>query len=156
MHKSHLDYQTWAIAVYMFTTNLKGVSSMKLHRELDITQKSAWLLVSKLRKSYEANDLKLKGIVEVDEVYIGGKEKNKHESKKLNTGQETVGKNAVFGMKGRGGKKIVTQVVADTKKETLQGFVKANTDGETEIFTDENRSYKGLENHKTVNHSIGE
>lgn len=156
MHKSNLDYQTWAITVYMFTTNLKGVSSMRLHRELDITQKSAWLLVSKLRKAYEVNDSKLKGIVEVDEVCIGGKESNKHESKKLNAGRGTVGKIPVVGMKERGSNKIVAEVVSDTKKETLQGFVKETAEEGTEIFTDENRSYKGLENHSTINHSIGE
>ncbi|MYG10903.1 MAG: IS1595 family transposase [Rhodobacteraceae bacterium] len=156
MHKSNLDYQTWAIAIYMFTTNLKGVSSMKLHRELEITQKSAWLLVSKLRKAYEVKDSKLKGIVEVDETYMGGKEANKHESKKLKAGRGTVGKTAVFGMKERESGRIVARVIADTKKETLQGLVRENTEEGTEIHSDENQSYKGLENHKTVNHSIGE
>lgn len=92
MHKFNLDYQTWAIAVYLFTTSLKGVSSMKLHREMEITQKSAWLLVGKLRKAYEKRDLKLMGIVEVDETYMGGKEANKHESKKLKRGRGNVGK----------------------------------------------------------------
>lgn len=142
MHKSKLDYQTWAIATYLFTTNLKGVSSMKLHRELEITQKSAWFLVRKLRKSYEKMDSKLKGIVEVDETYMGGKEGNKHESKKTK--------------QGRGTGKIIAQIIEDTTKPTLQGFVKENTEEGTEIHTDENKSYKGLENHKTVNHSIGE
>ena len=156
MHKSHLDYQTWAIAVYMFTTNLKGVSSMKFHRDLDITQKSAWLLVSKLRKAYEVNDPKLKGVVEVDEVYIGGKEANKHESKKLKAGRGTVGKTAVVGMKERGSNKVVAQVVSDTKKETLQGFVKETAEKGTEIYTDEHKTYTGLENHEAINHSIGQ
>lgn len=156
MHKSSLDYQTWAIALYLFTSSLKGVSSMKLHRDLEITQKSAWLLVSKLRKAYEKNDLKLEGIVEVDETYVGGKESNKHAKDKLNAGRGTVGKTAVVGMKERDSKKVIAKVVDNTKKETLQGFVKENTKEGTEIHTDENKSYKGLENHKTTNHSLGE
>ena len=156
MHKSKLDYQTWAIATYLFTTNLKGVSSMKLHRELEITQKSAWFLVSKLRKAYENKDSKLKGIVEVDETYIGGKEKNKHESKKLKQGRGTVGKTAIAGMRERGSGRIIAQVIEDTTKPTLQGMIADKTEEGTEIHTDESRSYQGLENHKTVNHNIGE
>lgn len=143
MHKSSLDYQTWAIALYLFTSSLKGVSSMKLHRDLDITQKSAWLLVSKLRKAYEKNDPRLEGIVEVDETYVGGKESNKHNKDKLNAGRGTVGKTAVVGMKERESKKVIAKVVENTKEGT-------------EIHTDENKFYKGLENYKTTNHNVGE
>ena len=129
---------------------------MKLHRELEITQKSAWFLVSKLRKAYENKDSKLKGIVEVDETYIGGKEANKHESKKLKQGRGTVGKTAIAGMRERETGKIIAQVIEDTTKETLQGMIAENTEEGTEIHTDESRSYQGLKNHKTVNHNIGE
>ena len=77
---SNLGYQTWALAIYALTTSLKGVSSMKLHRDLGITQKSAWHLAHRIRKAWadDGGDL-LHGPVEVDEAFIGGLEENKHE-----------------------------------------------------------------------------
>ena len=73
----------FAIAVYLLTTNLKGVSNMKLHRDLGIMQKSTWHPDHRLRESFNLEDFKFSGTVEVDEAYMGGLEKNKHESKKL-------------------------------------------------------------------------
>ena len=156
MHKSNLGYQVWAIAIYLFTTNLKGMSSTKMHRDLDITQKSAWFLVSKLRKAFETNDPKLTGIVEVDETYVGGKEGNKHASDKIRKGRVTAGKTAVVGMKARASKHVIAKVVPNTTKETLQTFVQDNTEEGTQIHTDENKAYQGLENHETTNHGAGE
>ena len=87
MESSNLGYQVWTLAFYLLTTNLKGVSSMKLHQDLDITQKAAWHLAHRIRETYIDSQINLlSGEVEVDETYMGGLEKNKHESKKL---QET-------------------------------------------------------------------
>lgn len=79
---SNLGYQTWAIAIYLMLTSLKGVSSMKLRRDLGITQKSAWHLAHRLRKAFETNLIggAMMGPVEVDETYFGGKERNKRAS----------------------------------------------------------------------------
>ena len=101
LQNSNLSLQKWAIGFYLFMTNLKGVSSMKLHRDLGITQKAAWHMAHRIRETLAVTGGKFVGPVEVDETYIGGKERNKHESKKLKAGRGTVGKTAVVGMKDR-------------------------------------------------------
>ena len=79
MESSKLGFQTWAIALYQVTTNLKGVSSMKLHRDLGITQRSAWFPAHRLREAWKDHGSQFSGPVEADETYIGGKEKKKLE-----------------------------------------------------------------------------
>ena len=158
MHGSKLPLSTWAIALYLLTTNLKGVSSMKLHRDLGITQKSAWHLAHRIRETWEDGQggFDFLGPVEVDETYIGGKEKNKHESKKLKAGRGTVGKVAVARVKDRATNKVKATVVEDTTKDTLQGFIGENVADGSMVYTDEHAAYRGLPNHETVRHSVKE
>ena len=157
MQNSNLDYQVWAIAIYLMVTNIKGVSSMKLHRDLSITQKSAWHLAHRLRTSWEANSAQFAGPVEVDETYIGGKEGNKHASKKANAGRGTVGKAALVGGKDRETNQVVAGSVKRTDKETLHGFVQAISDEGAQVYTDDATAYRGLPRaHESVKHSVNE
>ena len=156
LHSSKIPLSKWAIAFYLYSTSLKGVSSMKLHRDLDIAQKSAWYMAHRIRGMWNAQAEKFAGPVEVDETYIGGKERNKHESKKLNAGRGTVGKTAVVGAKDRNTGKVSAQPVKSTVKSTLQGFVLDRTEEGAKVYTDEAAAYHDLPNHEAVRHSAKE
>jgi len=156
MQSSNVGFQTWVFAMYLLTTNLKGISSMKLHREFDITQKSAWHLAHRLRDSFVSGSAWMAGPVEVDEAYMGGRNANKHAHKKTKNANGTVGKTAEVGMKDRGTNQVQAVVVERTNQETLQGFVNARKGDGAKVYTDEHGGYIGLENHEVVKHSAGE
>ena len=158
MEGSKLGYQTWAIAIYLVTTSLKGVSSMKLHRDLEVTQKTAWHLAHRLRKTLEQSEAPFSGPVEADETYIGGKRKNMPKAKrKALTGRGSVDKTAVPGAKDRATGTVAARPVAKTDKATLQGFICEHAAPGAKVYTDEHGSYEGMPfDHEAVKHSVGE
>ena len=157
MQGSPLGYRTWAIALYFLTTGIKGTSSMKLHRDLKVTQKTAWFLAHRIRETWKGNDgAPFEGPVEADEAYFGGKNKNRHKRKRKKGSQGGAGKTIVAGVKDRKTNRIRAAVVERTDKATLTGFVSRAVDVETTtVYTDDTSSYS-LPNHEVVKHSVGQ
>lgn len=158
MHKSKIPLKKWIYAMYLVCTSRKGISSLQLSKELGITQKSAWFLLQRIREACNDNADKLTGIVEVDEVYIGGKEANKHASKKLNAGRGAVGKAPVLGLRDRVTGQVKAFPIDGTKGKCLKGHIADNVEEGSVVCTDEFGGYVGLKGyaHLTIKHSAGE
>lgn len=155
MERTHISYQNWAIATYQFMTNVKGISSMKLHRDLHITQRSAWFMVHRLRESWRtlAGPDNMTGPVEIDETYVGGTESNKHADKK---GKRP--KVAVAGIRDRKTGMVAAAPVPEVTQARMEHFIERYVESmhTTTKYTDGNTVYHDLKRHRTVNHSAGE
>ena len=160
---SNVPLRKWAIAIYLCLTSLKSVSSMKLHRDLKVSQKTAWFMLHRIREAWMPKAIdgaSFDGPVEVDETYFGGKRKNMSNAKRkelADTGRGAVGKTAVVGAKDRATNQVSARVVTDTTKPTLQGFVAEHAASGAKVYTDEAAAYEGMPfDHESVKHSVAE
>ena len=153
---SKIPLQKWAITIYLCLTNLKSVSSMKLHRDIGVSQPTAWFMLHRIREAWSyASDGGFSGPVEADETYFGGKRSNS--KREALEGRGTVGKSAVTGIKDRASNQVRAKAVKNTDADTLQGFVLKHAEFDAKVYTDDATPYASLPfDHETVKHSVSE
>ena len=159
--RSHVPLHKWLYAMYLLVTARKGISSMQLAKEIGITQKSAWFVLQRLREACSAPESrdKLRGIIEIDECFVGGLEANKHAHKKLRAGRGSVGKVSVLGMRERGGRTIAAPL-PERSLTTVHAAIHENVEVGSQLYTDDHMVFSDLDGlffkHDTVNHAAGQ
>ena len=154
MHSSKTSLQNWIVAIYMVLTARKGVSAIQLSKELSVQYKTAWHMLHRIREACDSGTFKLSRVVEVDETLIGGKEPNKHKSKKTKEKGPAAGKTIVVGLKERGGM-VLAGPVKKVNSRVMKWILEDNTEPGTTIYSDESAIYTSLSDER-VNHSAGE
>ena len=157
--RSKVPLQKWAIAIYLETTSLKGISSMKLHRSLGVTQRTAWFMLHRIREVWaDRHKEQFQGPVEADESYFGGKKKNRPLSQRRLEGRGVAGKIPVVAVLDRPTRQIAAMVPPDTKVPTIQRFVRSEVQDGATLYTDEATAYQGLVDfkHEAVKHHVFE
>ncbi len=156
LHATKTPLQNWIVAIYSVMTARKGVSAMQLSKELGVQYRTAWYMLHRVREACASGEFRLDNIVEIDEAYIGGRESNKHGSKKLRAGRGPVGKVPVLGARERGGK-TVAKPVENADSKTATEFATAAAVAGATIYTDDSRIYRKLPFwHESVCHSANE
>lgn len=155
---SKIELRKWFYAIWLVTSHKKGISSYQLARDISVTQKTAWFMLQRIRKCFGISDdePKLNGIVEIDETFVGGKNKNRHFNKKVKNsqGRSFKDKTPVLGMVERGGR-LIAQVIADTSRKSITPVVLKSVTLSSTIYTDEWHGYnivKGIYKHDFVDH----
>jgi transposase-like protein len=158
--ESKIPLRNWFIAIYLLTTCRKGISSVQLAKQVGVTQKTAWFMDHRIRKAMKQNRGQLFGTIEADETYVGGKDRNKHRSKRvtLARGRSVETKTPVFGLLQRNGE-VRANVVSDARMRTLEKHIVDHVQIGSELYTDNFASYDRigkLFKHETVAHSRGQ
>ncbi len=155
-----IPLRQWFIAIYFLTAHKKGISSLQLANDLNITQKSSWFILHRLRHAMKESDFLSdeNSTIEVDETFVGGKNKNRHPHKKVKNsqGRSFKDKTPVLGLINREQKTVKCFVISDTTAQTIQPIIFKNITLGANLMSDEWTAYNGLNkhfNHKIVNHS---
>ncbi len=154
MEHSRLPLKKWAWAFYLMASHPKGLSSRQMAKHLGVRQRTAWLLMHKVRTCWDMPAMPAQGPVEVDETYVGGLNKNRHGNKKIPHANGTSGKTPVIGLRDRATGHVRAKVISRTDRATLSGFVNENTRPDTLVYTDEHSGYDWITRpHEVIKHS---